>query len=207
MGGLAMAAVEPLADSGPFGSDELWEAWETLDVPPGFRAEIIRGDIVLSPSPTSRHSQICSLLNRQLWRLAEERGWYLASDLGVRIAHTGEVLIPDLMALPVMVFDEGEETSAVDSTELLLAVEVTSDSTYMRDRETKLWSYARGLVPVYMMVDRHDREGTVRVFSEPDGSGRYQHYDTVAFGKPIRLPEPFDIEIDTSRFHAKKQRS
>ncbi|PRY57896.1 Uma2 family endonuclease [Glycomyces artemisiae] len=202
-----MAATEPLADAEPAGSDELWKAWETLDVPPGFRAEIIRGDIVLSPSPTNRHSLICTEIMRQLWPLADERDWRLANELGVRIESTGEVLIPDLMALPVAVLTDGEETSAIDSPELLLAVEVTSDSSVSRDRETKLWSYAAGLVPVYMMVDRHDRNGTVRVFSEPSGEGRYQHYDLFDFGKPVRLPEPFNVEIDTSLFAPRTRRA
>ncbi|NUQ91162.1 MAG: Uma2 family endonuclease [Glycomyces artemisiae] len=195
-----MAAAEPLADAEPAGSDELWKAWETLDVPPGFRAEIIRGDIVLSPSPTNRHSHIIAQLNRQMSPLAHEQGWYLANELGVRISHTGEALIPDLMVVPETVLDEQEEASAIDSADLLLAVEVTSDSSVRRDRKTKLWSYAYGMIPVYLLVDRHDGEGTVTVYSEPDGNGTYVEHQQVAFGKPIALPDPIGIEIDTGRF-------
>lgn len=207
MGGLAMAAAEALENEDAADTSSLLRAWETLDVPPGFRAEIIEGDIVLSPSPTSRHSLIFAELSGQLWSLASDRGWYLTNEIGVRIEHTDEVLIPDLIALPKAVLQDEEETTAIDSASLLLAVEITSDSTYKRDRATKLWSYAYGLVPIYMLVDRHDRDGTVRVYSEPDGSGRYQHYDLVTFGKPVQLPEPFDIEIDTSRFTPKARKA
>lgn len=207
MGGLAMAAAEPHTDAGAADSDRLWKTWENLDVPPGFRAEIIRGDIVLSPSPTSKHAQICAELSRQLWPLAAERDWYLANELGVRIAHTGEALIPDLVAVPIAVLDEGEETSATDSDGLLLAVEVTSDSSVRRDRKTKLWSYAYGMIPIYLLVDRHDGEGSVSVYSEPDGNGSYAVLQKTYFGKPLMLPDPIGIEIDTSRFVPKARKA
>lgn len=203
-----MAAAEPLADSGPAES-ELWKAWETLDVPPGFRAEIIRGDIVLSPSPTRRHSQVFGELILQLAPLASERGWYLTNEIGVRISHTDEALIPDLIALPTEVFEEDEEgeSSVIESEHLLLAVEVTSDSSVRRDRKTKLWSYAYGMIPVYLLVDRHDGDGTVTVFSEPDGNGTYVEHQKVAFGKPIMLPDPIGVEIDTGRFSPRARKS
>ncbi|MCD0446594.1 Uma2 family endonuclease [Glycomyces sp. A-F 0318] len=207
MGGLAMAVAETDSEAGPADQGELWKAWEELDVPPGFRAEIIRGDIVLSPSPTSKHSQICAQISRQLWPLASEREWYSANELGVRIAHTDEALIPDLVVLPMAVLDEEEETQAVDSGEILLAVEVTSDSSARRDRKTKLWSYAYGMIPVYLLVDRHEGEGTVTVYSEPDGNGNYVEHQKTAFGKPVTLPDPIGFELDTGPFTPKTRKA
>lgn len=195
-----MAPAEAATDASRADRGPLWKAWENLEVPPGFRAEIIRGDIVLSPSPTNRHSHICSRLIRSLGPLANERDWALASELAVYIEHTQEALIPDLMVLPDAILVDEEEASSIDSADLLLAVEVTSDSSVRRDRKTKLWSYAYGLVPIYMLVDRHDGHGTVTVYSEPDGNGRYAEHHSVEFGKLVLLPDPFDIEIETSRF-------
>ncbi|MQM25079.1 Uma2 family endonuclease [Glycomyces albidus] len=200
-----MVAAEPDTGISQADRSRLWKTWEDFDAPPGFRAEIIEGDIILSPSPTSKHSLIFADLNRQIGPLGSEQDWYFTAEIGVRVEHTGEVFIPDLVAVPAVVLTEGEETSVIDSQDLLLAVEITSDSTYKRDRKTKLWSYSYGLVPIYLLVDRHDRNGTVTVYSKPDGKGNYLHHDPVAFGKPVQLPEPFGIDIDTSRFQAKKQ--
>jgi Uma2 family endonuclease len=202
-----MAVAETDTGAGPADQGELWKAWEELDVPPGFRAEIIRGDIVLSPFSTSKHSQICAQISRQLWPLASEREWYLANELGVRIERTNEGLTPDLVVLPMAVLDEEEETQAVDSGELLLAVGVTSNSSVLRDRKTKLWSYACGMIPVYLLVDRHEGEGTVSVYSEPDGNGKYVELQKTAFGKPVTLPDPIGFEIDTSRFTPKARKA
>ncbi|MFC3491110.1 Uma2 family endonuclease [Glycomyces rhizosphaerae] len=195
-----MVAAEPVADERRVDRSPLWKAWESLEVPPGFRAEIIRGEILLSPSPTNRHSHICARLIRSLAPFANERDWALASELAVHIEHTGEALIPDLMVLPDSILIEGEEASSIDSAELLLAFQVTSDSSVRRDRKAKLWSYAYGLIPIYILVDRHDGHGTVTVYSEPDGNGRYAEHHSVEFEKLVPLPDPFGIEIETSRF-------
>lgn len=204
-----MAAVEPVTDERRADRGPLWKAWENLEVPPGFRAEIIRGEIVLSPSPTRKHSQIVAELIRQLAPLAAESGWYLTNEIGIRIGHTEEALIPDLIVLPSEVLDEDEEAESCDiaSEELLLAVEVTSDSSARRDRKTKLWSYAYGMIPVYLLVDRHEGEGTVTVYSEPDGNGNYVELQKTAFGKPVTLPDPIGFEIDTSRFTPKARKA
>jgi Uma2 family endonuclease len=205
MGGLTMAATEAASRTERSDRGPLWDAWENLEVPPGFRAEIIRGDIVLSPSPTNKHSLICAQLVRALAPLAAERDWAVANELAVYISHTAECLIPDLMVLPMAILEEADEESSVESEEPLLVAEVTSDSSVKRDRKTKLWSYAYGRVPIYLLIDRHDDGGTVTVFAEPTGNGRYSERHTAAFGKPVLLPEPFGIEIDTKGFVARKR--
>ncbi|MFI1383246.1 hypothetical protein [Embleya sp. NPDC020886] len=50
------------------------------------------------------------------------------------------------------------------------------------------------------VVDRWDPTGpSVTLFSEPDG-GQYRRFLHVAYGKTIRIPEPFGIDLDTSDF-------
>jgi hypothetical protein len=41
----------------------------------------------------------------------------------------------------------------------------------------------------------------LEIYADPSERG-YQTQTTVAFGKPVRLPEPFDFELDTSAFTA-----
>lgn len=79
---------------------------------------------------------------------------------------------------------------------IAMVVEVTS-SRPEADRRSKRYGYARAGVPLYLLVDR-DEERAV-LFSGPDGKD-YGHIDQVPFGKPLPLPEPFAIELDTSGF-------
>jgi Uma2 family endonuclease len=79
---------------------------------------------------------------------------------------------------------------------IVMVVEVTS-SRPKQDRETKRTGYARAGIPFYLLVDRD--EETVTLFSGTDGT-TYRHTDQVPFGRSLPLPEPFEIELDTSRF-------
>ncbi|WP_261986812.1 Uma2 family endonuclease [Actinomadura sp. HBU206391] len=76
---------------------------------------------------------------------------------------------------------------------LALIVEVTS-SRPDNDREAKRHCYARGGIPLYLLVDR-ERE-TVTLFSEPAGDDYTESHSGV-FGKTIELPAPFSFSLDT----------
>jgi hypothetical protein len=52
-------------------------------------------------------------------------------------------------------------------------------------------------VPVYLLLDM--QEHTATVFWQPSTQG-YVSRLTVPFGERLRLPEPFDYELDTSAF-------
>lgn len=77
-----------------------------------------------------------------------------------------------------------------------MVVEVTSTKP-TGDRETKRRSYARGGIPLYLLVVRED--SSVALFSEPENDDYRQHC-RMPFGKPLPLPEPFCFDLDTSDF-------
>lgn len=79
----------------------------------------------------------------------------------------------------------------------LLAVEVTSKSNADTDRVTKRKRYAEYGAPLYLLVDRQNRELTL--FSEPGGLGYTKADGPHPFGTPVTLPEPFGIVLDTTR--------
>jgi len=43
------------------------------------------------------------------------------------------------------------------------------------------------------------------VYHQPNGTGRYLQHQTVAFGAPLLLPKPFDVELDTEAFKSKRK--
>ncbi|MFI6575271.1 hypothetical protein ACIBFB_05675 [Nocardiopsis sp. NPDC050513] len=55
-------------------------------------------------------------------------------------------------------------------------------------------------VPLYPLVDAFDGEDPSVTLDELLGDGRHNHVTAVKPGAKIRLPEPFGLELDTSRF-------
>jgi hypothetical protein len=77
-------------------------------------------------------------------------------------------------------------------------VEVTSSSPD-RDRKTKRRAHAAARVPLYLLIDRDERQ--VTLFDDP----RRDDYATMfvaAFGSGVRLPPPFSFTLATDGFVA-----
>jgi Uma2 family endonuclease len=204
MGGLTMAATETPNPTRMPERNALWETWENLDLPPGSRAEILRGAIYVSPSPMSRHNLLFSKLARMLHAVADENDWAITTNESIKLPATDEAVIPDLIVIPSDELDSDTEW-LIEPDALQLVVEITSASTRSRDLTIKLESYAKANIPIYLIVDRLDGEGTVTVHHQPDGTGRYLQRRTVPFGDSLQLPKPFDIELDTRAFKSKQK--
>ncbi|MBQ6644908.1 MAG: Uma2 family endonuclease [Saccharopolyspora sp.] len=83
---------------------------------------------------------------------------------------------------------------------MLLSVEITSKSTADTDRTDKLHAYARAGIRLYLLIDRFaDRWPAVTLHSDP-AADIYQSARAVPFGKPLILPGPFDVTIETADF-------
>lgn len=79
-----------------------------------------------------------------------------------------------------------------------MIVEVTSESDGDTDRIVKRRRYAEYGASLYLLVDRS--EGSCTLFSKPGPLGYTRTAGPYPFGTPIRLPEPFAVELDTSEF-------
>jgi Uma2 family endonuclease len=176
--------------------DELERVWQELEPPEGSRAELIDGEIVVSPSGSVRHSRAIDGLMDQLFELKRRRGWLFHTYLTAHIGPTRERLIPDLMVAPedAPQFDDNELLGAV----VLLAVEVVSPWSRRRDRDVKPCAYAQGGVPLCLLIDPLATSPAVTLHSQPASRG-YERRQTAAAGQPPRLPEPFGIALDTAR--------
>jgi Uma2 family endonuclease len=175
---------------------ELERLWYELEVPKGVRAELIDGEIIVSPTGSVRHSAAIDKLMDQLVDLKRRRGWIFHTYLTVHIPATRERLIPDLMVTSADAPPFAECELLASGT--LLVAEVVSPWSRRRDREQKPRAYAQGGVPLYLLIDRFAKPPAVTLFSQPgaDGYGRRQ---TAAAGQPLRLPDPFKVTLDTAR--------
>lgn len=176
--------------------DGLLQTWRDLDVPEGWRAEITEDGITMTPPPANFHNSIAQCVHRDLV-LALPRHLGVYQTLGVAVPAAGRLYIPDVCVMRTADLDDGTEVTA-DA--VLLAVEIASKRSAKHDRKTKLWGYAHGPVPLYLLIDRFHEDGpAVTLFSEPR-DGHYQRSVRVPFGDSIELPEPINLTLDTKDF-------
>ncbi|MGH3546437.1 MAG: Uma2 family endonuclease [Mycobacteriales bacterium] len=181
--------------------DALLRAWQQLDLPDGWRAEIGEEGITMAPPPPKPHNRIAAILHRALVQRTTPE-WDACETLGVSVPSIGSLYIPDLAVVPVASLLAGEENDPVPASDLSLVVEITSASNARRDRMTKRWGYAHAPVPLYLLIDRWDTGGpAVTLFSQPEG-GDYRRSERVPFGEPIIIPAPFDLRLETAEFPA-----
>jgi Uma2 family endonuclease len=175
--------------------DDLERAWLALGEL-DHKAELIDGEIVVSPSASIHHSSVVHRLIVQLFEVMTRRGWEFHANLTCHIQATRERLIPDLMVAPEDAPGYGDNELLASG--VLLTAEVTSASTRRRDRVSKVRAYAQGGVPLYLLIDDLTTPATITLFSQPGGQA-YTHSETAEAGQPLRLPEPFGVDLDTKR--------
>ncbi|MER7674120.1 Uma2 family endonuclease [Kitasatospora sp. NPDC096128] len=159
----------------------------------GERVEIIEG-VITPVSPSWAHERATALIGKQLGRRMDELG-LLAGSGNLDLPGTQNFYLPDMAVLPEELF-ESEGALLPDQT--LLVVEVTSPSNADTDRTVKRRRYAQFGAPLHLLVDR--QEGACTLFSQPGELGYTRVEGPHPFGLPVRLPEPFEVDLDTTRF-------
>ncbi|TYK49012.1 Uma2 family endonuclease [Actinomadura decatromicini] len=195
----------------------LWASGELddfLHLPEGSRAEIIGGEIVVSPTPTVAHGnmihRVSSAIDRA--RFADPAfPWTARQVMTLNLAGFEQGYVPDLIVAEDGVFETAGDADEVElrPDEIELVVEVTSRNQAVYDRppvkdatprrRTKWWGYALVGIPYYLLIDRDPKIASTTLYSIPDhGSRAYLHQESLEFGATVHLPEPFDIEISTA---------
>ncbi|MEE2053859.1 Uma2 family endonuclease [Nocardiopsis tropica] len=196
---MSLAMTEAAPAVGLSRWDYVLRTWRELDVPDGRRAEIIDDNgVVLAAPPSDPHDYIADRVNRALLSTVPD-DWGVYQTLGIQLPVVERLYVPDLVVMPEsVVLDPSVSPCTAEEAELV--VEIVSRSSMDVDRRKKLWGYAHAPVPLYLLIDAWDDMGPSVTLYEQPGNGRYNHATTVEFGEKIGLPEPFGLEIDTSRF-------
>lgn len=148
----------------------------------GRRYELVRGALLVTPSPRPRHQRI----SRKLTRLLEDyfdrigRGEVFVAPTDV-ILTDEDVFVPDLL----VVGDPKDVTDRAIEAPPILVVEILSPSTRKRDRGMKAERYAELGVPQYWIVDPEQERaecyrlegGVFRLIAAGDGSATLAHPD------------------------------
>jgi Uma2 family endonuclease len=177
----------------PLVREDLRKAFAELDVLPGFRAELVDGEIIVSPTPDGNHETIVIAVDD--W-VREKHGLRLHRNLTL-ISPEGEY-VPDGFAAPRGAFKDREWHSEPAGVEMV--VEVTSrdrKKAAERDRGPKRRGYAAADIPLYLLIDRLD--GKVTIFSDPR-NGDYHHSASATLGDELDIPAPLEGILETKDF-------
>ncbi|MBQ0983037.1 Uma2 family endonuclease [Streptomyces sp. F63] len=183
----------------PTQEELLLESFLALETPEGFRAELIEGEIVVTPPPDGEHEDYISTITRQVLRHAA-KDMDVSGNKGLVLPRGGlcpkNYAIPDAAFAPraLRLFRGAEPWMPADG--VALVAEVTSAKPD-GDRFAKRHCYSRAGIPLYLLVDRE--KGTVTLFEEPEETD-YAESHSVSFGKPLPLPEPFGFALETAEF-------
>lgn len=187
-------AHEPISQA-----DVLLEGFLALDTPEGFRAELIEGEIVVTPPPDGDHEDYIGLIVTQVIRQSRT-DMQFSGNKGLKLKSSGACpknhVIPDGTFAPTELRLYRGADSWMPCDGVAMVVEVTSTKP-QADRETKRRCYARGGIPLYLLVDREI--SSITLFGDPEGD-EYREHRTRPLGKPLTLPEPFAFDLDTADF-------
>ncbi|MCX4685512.1 Uma2 family endonuclease [Kitasatospora purpeofusca] len=170
--------------------------FEGLEVPEGWRAELVRGEIVLSMSSDLTANLITASVRDQI----PHRRWHGLTTQDVAFVGALSEPQPDLV-----VFERGAVDGPgrlVPAPAVTLVVEVVSKTSVLRDYRTKRELYAEGGIPVYLIVD--PIKGLCVLLTEPargaaSGLPDYVAERTTKFGEPVPV-DLLGITLDTTEF-------
>ncbi|MFC3573717.1 Uma2 family endonuclease [Streptomyces yaanensis] len=179
------------------GFEELLDLLDELHVPDGYKAEIIRGSIVLSPWSKGYYTPVMKSVCNQLEPYLPE---------GHVIERTPQLFVfpgvergygPDIHAAHERVY--GTTSSRLDGEGLSFVAELTSTSTRDEDLTDKAKTYGQVGVPIYLVLDMQEEQAFVYGSPSPRG---YEVRFSKPFGEKLYIPDPFGCELDTNGFQA-----
>ncbi|WP_329317782.1 Uma2 family endonuclease [Streptomyces sp. NBC_01262] len=173
---------------------DVTEIFENLEVPEGYKAELLRGEIVMMAGPDLVHNDIVESVVDQIPR----KRWRRLGTQDIAILQETSEPQPDLVVLPR---DSGPHAGRLMPSEMVtMLVEVVSKTSVHRDYVTKRSIYAAGRVPAYLVID--PLVGKCVLLTEPTGVGEeadYRMKRTTKFGEPVPL-DVLGVTLDTSEF-------
>ncbi|MEU0445208.1 Uma2 family endonuclease [Streptomyces tendae] len=169
------------------------EANRLMERNPGYRVEIIGGQLLVTPPPDGPHSRVLTKLMRPFITAGLDDGESeVRQGIGLWLPmDADDYAIPDLAIVDADVDDHLVENNCYDPVCFRLVLEVTS-SNWRNDLKAKVTAYAAAMVPVYVIVDRkHQR---LHVLTDPDCAD-YSTHRVHSPGESVTLPDSLGAEV------------
>lgn len=172
--------------------------WDAFEVPEPYGAEIIRGELVVTPAADGPHALISDEL-RQVLRRSLRPGERCVSGVEWRLTVDHRVAAapqPDVVVAPVAALLEKHLTAPP-----ILAIEVLSSSDQRRldrhphltRRQGKLLDYADGGLVDYLEIER--RAGQLVAVRYELHDGRLEEVDRAIGDEPLVADRPFPYVV------------
>ncbi|THA73914.1 Uma2 family endonuclease [Streptomyces sp. A0642] len=178
-----------------------WTA-DDLDTLPNLppHTELIDGSLVFVSPQTLFHSRAVDFFNWQLQSLAPpELEVVREFTIDVDFQNRPE---PDVVVVRADAVESLRQTRFPASS-VLLAIEVVSDESVTRDRETKPVKYARARIPHYWRVENQDGRAVVYVFELEPATGAYT--STGIFHDRMKVSAPFPVDLDLTAIVSRRR--
>ncbi|MET9469173.1 Uma2 family endonuclease [Streptomyces sp. NPDC006544] len=163
---------------------------------PGHRVEILQGRLTVTPPADGRHARTLTRLTVAFHEAgAEKAGLEFLQGIGIWLP-TGEddYAVPDFSLVEADFLDHKVAKNCYGHDVFRMILEVTS-SNWADDTGTKVESYARAGVPVYVIADRHHDE--VVIYTDPRRAG-YHARRTFKRGMTFPLPDHLGVSLELS---------
>ncbi|MEU3217928.1 Uma2 family endonuclease [Streptomyces sp. NPDC006971] len=176
----------PVPPEGGWTADDL----DSLsNLPP--HTELVDGSLVFASRQTLFHSRAIAFVSRHL-RSSAPHDHEVVCRFTIDIDRCNRPE-PDVIVVRADAVESLCQTR-FPSESVLLAVEVVSDESLTRDRETKPVKYARAKIPHYWRVENQDDRTVVYVFELEPATGAYT--STGIFHDRMKVSVPFPVDLD-----------
>lgn len=172
-----------------------WTVDDLASLPKDLRYELIDGRLIL-PSPTGIH-QIFGMDVALALRAHCPAGYAPVTDLSLKINYRNEPR-PDV----VVIKKKFLRISPVPVEGTILAVEVVSPESHIRDKNKKKRIYAEAGVESYWVIDPFVKEGVVLTEYALGDAGIYELVSTT--DKVFTTETPYPVTLDLPAFTAER---
>ncbi|MGW5096635.1 Uma2 family endonuclease [Streptomyces nodosus] len=167
------------------------------DLPP--HTELIDGSLVFVSPQTIFHTRAVDFFNWQLQSLAPA-DFEVFREFTIDIDRQNRPE-PDVVVVQGdVVEDPGQTRFPAES--VVLAIEVVSEESVSRDRETKPLKYARAKIPHYWRVENENGRAAVHTFELEPTTGAYT--GTGIHRERMKLDVPFAVDLDLTLIRARR---
>jgi hypothetical protein len=213
-GTMAAACAEPddereagaAVDHPVFDHEGPWTEDAYRGLPRTERVEVIDGTLLVGPGTSADKAAAVDVV-RAAVAAALPDGLVVRGPVSLRLG-TDCILVPDLIVTTAAVAEpdagsaegdgDGAEAAAEETDEVLdaaaalMVIEVVGREHGAVDRSFKPQLYAGCRIPYLMLIDHHGPFAIADMII----SGRYHEYARAAGDEPLRLEEPFGLELD-----------
>ncbi|GGW16884.1 hypothetical protein GCM10018980_10970 [Streptomyces capoamus] len=196
-------APKASASSWPTPPEGGWTA-DDLDRLPNLppHTELIDGSLVFVSPQTVFHMRAVDFFNWQLQSLAPEE-FEVIREFTIDIDRQNRPE-PDVVVVHAdVVEDPGQTRFPAES--VVLAIEVVSEDSVSRDRETKPLKYARAKIPHYWRVENEKGRAVVHVFELEPTTGTYT--STGILRERMKVDAPFPMDLDLTQIKTRRDGS